>query len=345
MRRFLPTTLFTLFFLSSALAPPASAARFSVSVSVFHSELDPYGSWVDVPPWGLVWRPDGVGAGWQPYLVGSWVYSDYGWTWISEDPWEPWPHHYGTWVLSARYGWVWVPGTVWAPAWVTWYVTDRYVGWAPVAPSLSVSLSGVTHARYAAPAETVVFVPTRAFATGEIRRARIDRARSRSLLRTAKTLPSFAVVDGVVRTMGPVPERIEMRAGVSVRRAGVSAAHTRPARLSDDVLRQRRATAVVAPRAERELARGTRRTVQTTRDAREVRTSKPRVLDRPDRTRDRKIQRAPRTREVRRPEASGPGIRKPPAPKTSTHKPVRQKPVEKDRDRKGMKERPGSGRG
>lgn len=327
MKKLVTTGLFTLVFLAQSLAPPASAASLSVSVSFFRAELEPFGTWVDVPAWGVVWRPDDVGPGWQPYLVGHWAYTSHGWTWISQDPWDPWPYHYGTWVLTASHGWVWVPGTVWAPAWVTWYVTDRYVGWCPVPPSLSVSLSGVTRARHAAPVDSVVFVPTRAFATGEIRSARVDRARNRSLLRSAEALPSFSVVDGVVRTVGPVPERIERQAGVSVRRSGVSAARVRPARLSGDLLRQRRAAPVVAPRTVRESAR-------------QVRESRPRPSAKAG---DRKTWQAPGTREVRRSEPAGPGIRNPLASKPSTRSPVRQKPAE--RDRKGKKERPAGGRG
>src|SRR3977135_729720 len=44
-------------------------------------------------------------------------------------------------------GWVWVPGDQWAPAWVSWRQTDDedYVGWAPLPPEASVTVSVGVH--------------------------------------------------------------------------------------------------------------------------------------------------------------------------------------------------------
>ena len=46
-----------------------------------------------------------VPSGWQPYSNGQWVYTEYGWTWISDDPWGGNPYHYGTWAVP-RLLWV-----------------------------------------------------------------------------------------------------------------------------------------------------------------------------------------------------------------------------------------------
>jgi len=93
--------------------------------------LAPYGTWLDDPQYGRVWRP-GVAVGWQPYVDGHWTWTPYGWTWVSAEPWA-WTFHYGRWAPTVA-GWAWVPGTVWGPAWVDWYWGDGWVGWAPLGP-------------------------------------------------------------------------------------------------------------------------------------------------------------------------------------------------------------------
>ena len=64
-----------------------------------------------------------------PYSNGRWVYTDYGYTWVSADPFGWATDHYGRWVWANR--WVWRPDTTWGPAWVQWRQGDGYVGWAP----------------------------------------------------------------------------------------------------------------------------------------------------------------------------------------------------------------------
>src|SRR5262249_13735267 len=98
----------------------------------YQEELAPYGAWRNDPTYGSVWQP-AVDPGWRPYADGQWVWTSYGWTWGSSGPWA-WTFHYGRWTFLPGYGWVWVPGTVWGPAWVDWYVSDGYVGWAPLPP-------------------------------------------------------------------------------------------------------------------------------------------------------------------------------------------------------------------
>ena len=99
----------------------------------FYTALSPYGEWIYIPPFGRVWRP-WVEVGWRPYSCGYWAYTSYGWTWIPYEPWGWIPHHYGRWVWDPYYGWIWIPGYTFAPAWVTWYVTYTYIGWAPLPP-------------------------------------------------------------------------------------------------------------------------------------------------------------------------------------------------------------------
>lgn len=98
----------------------------------FEESLAPQGAWVDDAQFGHVWRPN-TWWEWRPYVDGRWIWTSYGWTWVSEEPWA-WTFHYGRWGFSSLYGWVWTPGYVWGPAWVDWYWGDGYVGWVPLGP-------------------------------------------------------------------------------------------------------------------------------------------------------------------------------------------------------------------
>ena len=112
-------------------------------------DLDQYGVWSEVPPYGPVWRPTvGVGAGWAPYRMGRWVWLDwYGWSWVSADPWGWAPYHYGRWFYEPAWGWCWYPGAFgmrhyWSPALVGFFGYGGVgigfgfgsVGWVPLAP-------------------------------------------------------------------------------------------------------------------------------------------------------------------------------------------------------------------
>lgn len=125
-----------------------SASSQYVGPGVYGAEdLDPYGSWVDVPGYGSVWRPIVV-EGWAPYRQGRWVWEDwYGWTWVSYEPWGWAPYHYGRWFYEPAYGWCWYPGAIrvrhyWSPALVAFFgfggggvsIGIGNVGWVPLAP-------------------------------------------------------------------------------------------------------------------------------------------------------------------------------------------------------------------
>ncbi len=120
-------------------------------------DLDRHGDWWQTSDYGYVWSPRTVAAGWSPYRVGAWRwYSDWGWTWVSTEPWGWAPYHYGRWSY-VRNRWCWIPrgglsvGFSWSPALVTWfgwgnggynrgynngYRDGRYdsLGWIPLGP-------------------------------------------------------------------------------------------------------------------------------------------------------------------------------------------------------------------
>ncbi len=105
---------------------------------VFFNALDSAGEWFDSDRYGFVWRPYAAvkDSAWRPYADGHWIYTVYGWTWMSNEPFGWAVYHYGRWIQITGTGWVWVPGSDWAPAWVAWrwHRPREYIGWAPLPP-------------------------------------------------------------------------------------------------------------------------------------------------------------------------------------------------------------------
>lgn len=116
----------------ATVAPP----REEVTFDDFREGLAPYGRWVHTPEYGLVFVPARSVQvdGWRPYLYGQWVWTRYGWTWVSDEPFGWATYHYGRWGFRAGIGWFWVPGYVWGPAWVAWRHGPDVIGWAPLYP-------------------------------------------------------------------------------------------------------------------------------------------------------------------------------------------------------------------
>jgi hypothetical protein len=106
----------------------------SASFQTFYDNLADQGTWIQSSDYGYVWQPTITDADWAPYTEGHWVYTDYGWTWVSDEPWGWATYHYGRWANIGGLGWVWVPGYTWAPAWVSWRYGGGYCGWAPLPP-------------------------------------------------------------------------------------------------------------------------------------------------------------------------------------------------------------------
>src|SRR5579884_1179913 len=78
--------------------PPADAG--APTFDAFHNELAPYGTWIQEPGYGWVWRPTvaAFDPAWHPYGNGGhWIYTDNGWYWESDYPWGNITFHYGRW--------------------------------------------------------------------------------------------------------------------------------------------------------------------------------------------------------------------------------------------------------
>ena len=94
-------------------------------------DLNQYGEWVDVNPYGRVWYPSVVND-WQPFTNGHWTWDGSDWVWVSYEPFGWIVYHYGSWENSPEYGWIWIPtNEEWSPANVQWIDYGDNVGWAP----------------------------------------------------------------------------------------------------------------------------------------------------------------------------------------------------------------------
>jgi len=121
----------------AGVAVAGPSLSIGVSAGRFDAALSPYGSWIYYHG-RRVWQPSAavVGPGFVPYLSdGSWVATDAGWSFESTFDWGWATFHYGRWFYDPLYGWMWEPGLEWAPAWVSWWDTDDFIGWAPLAPA------------------------------------------------------------------------------------------------------------------------------------------------------------------------------------------------------------------
>jgi hypothetical protein len=108
----------------------------NVTDAQIDATLAPYGQWSESEEYGRVWRPDAtvVGASFTPYeTCGSWVWTDYGWTYSCDWNWGWLPFHYGNWDFFDG-GWAWIPDYTWGPGWVDWRYGGGYVGWRPSRP-------------------------------------------------------------------------------------------------------------------------------------------------------------------------------------------------------------------
>ena len=66
----------------------AKAQYDDVSLQTFYDELSPYGTWINDPEYGYVWRPDVDQEEFRPYYSnGRWAMTEYGNTWVSNYDW------------------------------------------------------------------------------------------------------------------------------------------------------------------------------------------------------------------------------------------------------------------
>ena len=170
-----------------------------VGLDYFYDSLAPYGEWISMNPWGWVWCPYDIGVDWRPYTVGNWDYSDYGWTFVSDEPWAWATYHYGRWGFDDDCGWYWVPDSVWGPAWVGWRFGGGLMGWCPLPPGIrwrlgfgldfgGFDLDDVGWSRWN-------FCELGHFADRDLRRFVFEPARNVNLLRMTRNVTNYSFAD------------------------------------------------------------------------------------------------------------------------------------------------------
>ncbi|MFC2164714.1 DUF6600 domain-containing protein [Acidobacteriota bacterium] len=120
----------------------------------FEHELQTSGEWTNIPPYGRVWVPGGIGSTWRPYYDGRWVWMPTcGWTWLPYETWGWVTFHFGRWHWNIGVGWYWIPTTIWGPGWVSWHWGYDYCGWAPMSyyGYPGVIVNNIYYGRYTSP--------------------------------------------------------------------------------------------------------------------------------------------------------------------------------------------------
>ncbi|MEY2576178.1 MAG: hypothetical protein QOF80_1665 [Verrucomicrobiota bacterium] len=191
--------------------------RSTASYGMFYQKLDPYGEWRETNDYGYVWQPREAeqSRDWRPYTEGRWVYSDAGWTWVSDEPFGWATYHYGRWMRLKRVGWVWVPGDEWAPAWVSWRTNKDYVGWAPLPPEArfdrSSGIQNWADSYYDIGPEQYSFVSSNKFGDEHVRRSLVPTDRNISIVMDTNNVTRITFANTTIMNEGPSYDELRSR--------------------------------------------------------------------------------------------------------------------------------------
>ncbi|MFO0973138.1 MAG: DUF6600 domain-containing protein [Phycisphaerae bacterium] len=206
--------------------PPGGAPGFSADtlydVGYFYDPLARYGEWIEHPRFGWVWSPWGIPPDWRPYQYGRWVWTEYGWTWVSSEPFGWACYHYGRWSYDWRLGWVWVPDTVWGPAWVAWRGGGGWIGWAPLPPDAQWGGGGFVNDGFLSSRAirrfSWSFVEDRRFTEVNVGGYVVQSSRNMYLFDDTRDWTRYAVRDGRIMNRGADLAMLEHRLGHPVER-------------------------------------------------------------------------------------------------------------------------------
>jgi Family of unknown function (DUF6600) len=205
--------------MTDALGNPATA-----SYSTFYTNLEPYGVWRETSTYGYVWQPREAerSRSWRPYTNGRWIYTDAGWTWISEEPFGWATYHYGRWTRLRNIGWVWVPGDEWAPAWVSWRKSNDYVGWAPLPPEARFDRRAGIHNwadnYYDIGPDQYCFVPTDQFGARRIETALVPAQRNVTIVNETTNVTNITYSNTTIINQGPSYDELRARSRQPIER-------------------------------------------------------------------------------------------------------------------------------
>ncbi len=192
--------------------------------NIFYTKLEPYGDWRETSDYGYVWQPREAerSRNWHPYTDGRWVYTDVGWTWVSEERFGWATYHYGRWTRLRGIGWVWVPGNEWAPAWVSWRKSDEYVGWAPLPPEARFDRRQGIHNwadnYYDIGPDQYRFVATREFGNREMGHTIVPRERNVTIINQTTNVTNITYSNTTVVNNGPSYDELRTRSQQPIER-------------------------------------------------------------------------------------------------------------------------------
>ncbi|HEX8077550.1 MAG TPA: DUF6600 domain-containing protein, partial [Chthoniobacterales bacterium] len=191
--------------------------RSTASYGMFYQKLEPHGEWLETADYGYVWQPRVAeeSRDWRPYTEGRWVYSDAGWTWVSDEPFGWATYHYGRWMRVRRLGWVWVPGDEWAPAWVSWRTSKDYVGWAPLPPEARFDRRSGIHNwadnYYDIGPDQYAFVASDEFGSDHLRRAVVPAERNITIAVETTNVTRITFANTTIINEGPSYDELRSR--------------------------------------------------------------------------------------------------------------------------------------
>src|SRR5256885_7164424 len=194
-----------------------SETRSTATYGMFYEKLDPYGEWRETKDYGYVFQPREAESSrdWRPYTEGHWVYSDAGWTWITDESFGWATYHYGRWVKLRRVGWVWVPGEEWAPAWVSWRSSKDYVGWAPLPPEERFDRRSGIHnwadSYYDIGPDQYSFVSCNDFGAEHVRRAVVPQERNVTIVVETTNVTRITFSNTMIVNEGPSYDELRSR--------------------------------------------------------------------------------------------------------------------------------------
>ena len=190
--------------------PGYQEPTYTADANAFADELQPMGAWVELPEYHHCWRPRGVARDWRPYTVGHWVYTDYGWTWASDEAFGDICFHYGSWVEDPSNGWCWVPGRVWAPAWVAWRFGDEDCGWAPLPPRFCTGRRPIVAVDVEAiPATQFCFVASSRILEPRLDRQVLPRSQNVTIINKTVNVTNINITNNVVVNKSVDVRRVE----------------------------------------------------------------------------------------------------------------------------------------
>ncbi len=196
----------------------------TASYSTFYRKLEPYGVWRETSSYGYVWQPREAerSRSWRPYTNGRWVYTDAGWTWISEEPFGWATYHYGRWTRLRNIGWIWVPGDEWASAWVSWRKSNDYVGWAPLPPEARFDRRAGIHNwadnYYDIGPDQYCFVPTDQFGARRVETALVPAQRNVTIVNETTNVTNITYSNTTVINQGPGYDELRARSRQPIER-------------------------------------------------------------------------------------------------------------------------------